>query len=87
MYLFVNSNNCRYDKNFITKKFKCYLRLAGLPEKFHFHCLRHTAITNLIKAGVNINYVRQIAGHSDLKTTENYIHIGIEDLKNAVKML
>ncbi len=83
-YLFVNSKRCKYDKNFISKKFKEYLRMAGLPEKFHFHCLRHTYITNLVKAGANINYIKQIAGHADLKTTENYIHIGIEDLRNAV---
>ena len=48
------------------------------------HCLRHTFITNLVKAGANINYIKQIAGHSDIKTTENYIHIGIEDLRNAI---
>lgn len=82
-YLF-NNNGYRYNKNFISKKFKSYLRLAGLPEKFHLHCLRHTFISNLIRAGANVNYVKQIAGHSDIKTTERYIHIGIEDLREAV---
>jgi integrase/recombinase XerD len=83
MYFF-NKNGIKFDKNYVSKQFKKYLRLADLPEKFHFHCLRHTAITNLVRAGVNINYIKQIAGHSDIKTTENYIHIGIEDLREAV---
>ncbi len=69
------------------KKFKKYLRQARLPEKYHFHCLRHTFITNLIKNGVNINYAKQLAGHSDLNTTMGYIHIETEDLREAVNLV
>lgn len=83
-YLFANSNGFRYNKDYISRRFKRYLRACNMPERFHFHCLRHTYITNLVKAGANINYIKQIAGHSDLKTTENYIHINVEDLRNAV---
>jgi len=83
MYLF-NDNGNKFNKNYISKLFKKKLRLCGLPEKYHFHCLRHTFITNLVKAGVNINYIKQIAGHSDIKTTERYVHIGIDDLKQAL---
>lgn len=83
-YLFANENGFRYNKDYISRRFKRYLRACNMPEKFHFHCLRHTYITNLVKAGANMNYIKQIAGHADLKTTENYIHIGVEDLRNAV---
>jgi integrase len=86
-YLFVKPNGFKYLKNYISKKFKKCLRKAGLPEKFHFHALRHTYITNLVKAGANINYIKILAGHSDIKTTENYIHIGIEDLREAVNKI
>lgn len=33
---------------------------------------------------MNINYVKEIAGHSEIKTTMNYIHIVTEDLREAV---
>lgn len=83
-YLFTNEKGIRYNKDYVSKKFKAVLRSLNFPEKFHFHCLRHTFITNLIKAGVNINYVKEIAGHSDIHTTMNYIHILTEDLRAAV---
>lgn len=82
-YLF-NNNKIRFNKNHISKLFKKKLRLCGLPEKYHFHCLRHTFITNMVKAGLNINYIKQIAGHSDIKTTEKYVHICNNDLKSAL---
>jgi integrase len=85
-YLF-NKNGIKYNKDYVSGHFKKYLRKAKLNEKFCFHSLRHTAITNLIKAGVNINYVKQIAGHSSINTTMNYIHILTEDLREAVNKI
>jgi len=83
-YVFSQPNNIRYTNSSITHMFKYYIRKTKLPEKFHFHCLRHTFITNCIKRGININYVQILAGHSELKTTLGYTHIGIEDLKKAI---
>lgn len=83
-YIFSKENNIRFTNSSVTHMFKYYIRKARLPEKFHFHCLRHTFITNCIKRGISINYVQALAGHSELKTTLGYIHIGIEDLKKAI---
>ena len=45
---------------------------AELPENLRgWHSLRHFAITRLIGAGVNPDYVRQFAGHSTLTETLN----------------
>lgn len=83
-YLFSKPDNGKYSDSYTTHRFKHYIRKAGLPEKFHFHALRHTFITNCIKSGINVNYVQALAGHSELNTTLNYTHIGIEDLKKAI---
>lgn len=85
-YLF-SRNGFKFNKDTISKKFKEVLRAVNFPEKFHFHCLRHTFITNLIKSGVNINYVKEIAGHSEIQTTMNYIHIVTNDLREAVNKI
>lgn len=85
-YLF-SKKGFKFHKDFISKKFKEVLRAVNFPEKFHFHCLRHTFITNLIKSGVNINYVKEIAGHSEIQTTMNYIHIVTNDLREAVNKI
>lgn len=86
-YIFQNSKKKRFIVSFISMKFKNVLRKLNLPEKYHFHCLRHTFITNLIKSGVNINYVKEIAGHSAIQTTMNYIHIVTDDLREAVNQI
>ncbi|MCI0716742.1 MAG: tyrosine-type recombinase/integrase [Chlorobi bacterium] len=83
-YLF-NKKGYKFNKEFISKSFKKNLRRLGFPEKYHFHCLRHTYITNLIKSGVNINYVKALAGHTDIKTTERYIHLSTDDLRRALE--
>ena len=83
-YLFNNKHNIKFNKGYISKSFKKVLRDLNLPEKYHFHCLRHTFITQLIKKGVNIYYVKEISGHSNIKTTMSYIHIVTDDLRDAV---
>jgi len=83
-YIFSLRYGARMRIDYVSKEFKKILRKLRFPEKFHFHCLRHTFITNLIKAGVNINYVKEIAGHSDIQTTMNYVHIVTDDLREAV---
>lgn len=84
-YVFISGKfKTKYSRLTITEKFKEYIRELDLPEKYHFHCLRHTAISNWVKAGVNINYIKQLAGHSDIKTTEKYIHIRLDDLKSSL---
>ncbi len=86
-YIFSLRYGTRMRIDYVSKEFKKILRKCNLPEKYHFHCLRHTFITNLIKSGVNINYVKEIAGHSDIQTSMNYIHIVTNDLREAVNMV
>lgn len=85
-YLF-NNKGYRLNRDYVSKEFKKCLRKAGLNEMYHFHSTRHTAITNLIKAGANIRFVQQIAGHAHIQTTELYSHVQINDLRKAINLL
>jgi len=40
--------------------------------------MRRTFITRLLEQGVDINTVRQLAGHTDISTTASYDHRGDE---------
>ena len=42
---------------------------------FRFHALRHFFVTALLDAGVASHVVRELAGHSDLATTQRYAHV------------
>lgn len=47
------------------------------------HALRHTAATDMIKAGANVRAVQVILGHSSLATTSRYLGWDISDLRKA----
>jgi site-specific recombinase XerD len=50
------------------------------------HVFRHTCFTNLRKAGVRLEVIQKIAGHSSISTTEKYyLSVNTEDLKDAVR--
>lgn len=51
------------------------LRMRTGIKKLHMHMLRHTSITLMIQRGMNAFAVQQFAGHSSIKTTENYVHL------------
>lgn len=87
LYLFQSFTNKPFDKSFVSRKFKFYVKKAKLPEHLHFHNLRHTFITQLIRKGVSIYKVKILAGHSSLKTTEGYTHLYVDDLRDAVNVL
>ena len=83
-YIFSTDGKAPYDKSYITRKFKTLLRKLNLSEDLHFHCLRHTYFSNLSRLNVPVNYIKELAGHSSIKTTEIYLHNFRQDLNNFV---
>jgi len=55
--------------------------------RLHFHCLRHSFGTNLIEAGVPLNQVQLLMGHSNISTTSNYMKANAgEAIASAIKL-
>ena len=52
---------------------------AKMPD-FHFHDLRHEAITRLFERGLSIAEVSAISGHKELRMLQRYIHLRAIDL-------
>lgn len=59
---------------------------AGMPH-VHFHDLRHSCATILLSLGVALDVVRDILGHSTIKTTERYAHALVERQREALGRL
>lgn len=62
-----------------------YMHQAQIEKnKLSPHTLRHTFATLLLKQGENILTIKQLLSHRSLRTTERYLHVSNEDLKDAV---
>lgn len=51
--------------------------------KFHPHMLRHTLASKLHKNGVSVIVIKDIMGHTNITTTERYIHFDLDDMLNV----
>jgi len=80
--------NCRgqpLNGRAVSRRFKRYVRKAGLDDRIHFHSLRHTGISWLINRGVPPAFVQRIAGHSSLVVTQIYSHVEDKNLVTAIR--
>ena len=51
------------------------------------HCCRHTYVTRLQARGIPLETISRLAGHSNVCTTNDYLHITQETLEEAVSKL
>ena len=57
------------------------------PSQVVRHTLRHTAITHLVQAGVDLPTVKRISGHKTLSMVERYSHQNGEHIQEAMDKL
>jgi integrase len=72
----------------IRKGFRRAVTAAGLdPDQIVRHTLRHTAITHLVQAGVDLPTVKRISGHKTLIMVERYAHANGAHIRTAMDKL
>ncbi|WP_281544759.1 site-specific integrase [Grimontia sp. SpTr1] len=70
----------------VKKPWGMVMKMAEI-EEFNFHDLRHHFASKLVMAGVDLNTVRELLGHADLKMTLRYAHLAPEHKAAAVSLI
>jgi integrase len=70
----------------VKKSWATILNLANI-KGFRWHDQRHHFASRLVMAGVDLNTVRELLGHSDIKMTLRYAHLAPEHKAEAVAKL
>ena len=89
-YVF-KKNGRKFNSDYISKAFKKAVTEAVkenlIDSKIHFHDLRHSFASNLAQKGVSLYIIKELLGHTDIKTTMIYSHLKPENLRSAVELL
>jgi site-specific recombinase XerD len=70
----------------IKKAWNNLIDSSGISD-FRFHDFRHHFASTLVMAGVDLNTVRELLGHSDIKMTLRYAHLAPEHKAAAVNLI
>lgn len=78
-YVLAGFNDAKWEKRNSNTSLYLLQRKLGLPT-FGWHRLRHTFATNYLRHGGDIVRLAMVLGHSQITTTQRYLHLLTEDL-------
>lgn len=67
----------------IYERVRKWARMAKIPKTVSPHRIRHTFATHLVRAGVNLVTIRDLLGHRLITSTQIYLHVSADDLREA----
>lgn len=89
--LFFNNRYEKLTRAGVTYVLKTYVEMARIakpdfiPEVVSCHSLRHSKAMHLLRAGVNLVYIRDILGHCSIQTTDIYARADSKQKREALE--
>ena len=74
-YMFLNREGNPLKVERLRVFFRRYRRKAGINDSFIVHSLRHSFATKLVEEGVPLVQVKELLGHSCIRSTMTYVHV------------
>ena len=68
----------------VRKTREAALQRSGIKPHFRLSDLRHTALTRMAMAGVDLPTLRELAGHASIQMIMRYLHLTPAHKKNAI---
>jgi integron integrase len=68
----------------VQRAVKVAVRKAGIHKQASCHTFRHSFATRLLQARYDLKQIQNLMGHSDIRTTEIYLHV-LDELGNRVE--
>lgn len=78
--VFKTSRNSKYSLRSVELIVKNAAKKAGIDNKVTPHTLRHSFATHLLERGIDIRYIRDLLGHSNIQTTMVYTKVSNKDI-------
>lgn len=81
--LFTNCSGYAMSRQGFWKMLKGYAKAAGIAGDITPHTLRHSFAAHLLQNGADIKSVQEMLGHSDISTTQVYLHLNDNKIRDV----
>ncbi|PQJ33007.1 integrase [Nonlabens arenilitoris] len=86
-YLFEGQNKPQYSPQSLRKVFHIACKKANIKKYVTLHSLRHAYATHLMDSGTDVRIIKELLGHTNLKTTLIYTHVTTRTMQNVASPL
>ena len=83
-FLFLNRRGGQLSRVMIFYIIKNQCEVCNINKNISPHTLRHTFATHLLEGGANLRAIQQMLGHESIATTEIYVHLDREFLRQEI---
>jgi len=73
--VFLSLSGRMLNKNNVLRDLKKWAKEAGIKKRFYLHLIRHSVATEYLRSSGDVESLRKILGHADLRTVLIYSHL------------